>query len=47
MTTYRWHGQLVHHLTKSPFKRGVIRNALIQTITGYRLVVPWRSLRRP
>ncbi len=43
---YTWHGKRCCVLTKAPFRRGVKRNALIELITGERMVVPWRAMRR-
>lgn len=47
MNLFLWHGCPVNLLTKAPFLPHVKRNALIEFATGYRTVVPWRSLRRP
>lgn len=42
---YYWHGSPCQLLARPRFLRGVKRNALIEFSPGYKLVVPFRSLR--
>lgn len=40
-----WHGQECIVLIRAPYRKHVVRNALIRFDTGVRLVVPARALR--
>lgn len=44
---YLWHNKPCRVIVKSPFKKKVKRNALIELANGERLIVPWRALRKP
>lgn len=40
-----WHGRECTVLIRAPYRKRVVRNALIEFGTGLRLVVPARALR--
>lgn len=41
-----WHKRPCRVLEKAPFRKGIIRNCLIEFENGERMTVPWRALRR-